>query len=58
MEDDIKITSTWQPCRELIDFRCSDVFLDFYHDLGLTPRHSGETRAPRVYEVSGDKEDS
>lgn len=25
---------------DLIDFPCSDAFLDFYHERGMTPRHT------------------
>ena len=30
--------------RDLIDFPCSDTWLDFYHERGLTPRSSGKNR--------------
>ena len=29
---------------DLIDFPCSDTWLDFYHERGLTPRSSGKNR--------------
>lgn len=29
---------------DLIDFKCSNTWLDFYHEQGLTPRKSGENR--------------
>jgi len=30
----------WERADDLIDFPCSDTFLDAYYELGLTPRHS------------------
>lgn len=33
--------------REMIDFPCSDTWLDYYHLRGLTPRHSQYYRGPR-----------
>lgn len=30
--------------RDLIDFPCSDTWLDYYHEIGLTPRRSGRPR--------------
>ena len=33
--------------REMIDFPCSDIFLDHYHLRGLTPRHSLNYRGTR-----------
>ena len=29
---------------DYIDFPCSDTWLDFYHERGLTPRSSGKNR--------------
>jgi hypothetical protein len=31
--------------QDLIDFPCSDDWLDFYHERGLTPRSSGRPSA-------------
>ncbi|MEM4546835.1 MAG: hypothetical protein QW328_08770 [Nitrososphaerota archaeon] len=30
---------------DMIDFPCSPTWLDFYHEQGLTPRHSGRPSA-------------
>ena len=38
---------------DLVDFRCSPAFLDFYHAQGLTPRHSGRTtHFPSAQEIA------
>jgi len=42
-----RIHRRWERADDLIDFPCSDTFLDGYHELGLTPRKS-----PRYYAKS------
>jgi len=47
----------WEREDDLIDFRVSDDWLDFYHRQGLTPRRSQKYFAPSVREaISNDLE--